>query len=384
MILKCLSSALKSDGHDVATVAAGDLALKLVGFTTFDIIITDYSMPRMDGIKFLEIARERSPGIPVIMITGYGTPETEREAKSKGAFDYLTKPFSLDTLRTSVVNAENYVKARKNVSDLINPNPKFIPYPQIVAGSALMVEVCRKIEALCMTNLPVLFRGERGAGKELLARTIHANNNSKLLPFEKVDCSKWRGDETVGSILGRIKTGGVLFHDIESMPPAAQAELAQILQSGRYTARAGMTPSNLNVRVFSSTIADVEALVKEGRFDGSLWTQFAENTLSIPALRERPEDIRIYIGLTLRNLSTKAGDVAPIELEALEILERYSWPGNLPELEDALRNALTMSKGRQIGLMHLPQEILAKVKAANGNVRTSSETVSSQIVQNAP
>lgn len=137
MVLKCLKSALAADGHDVATVSAGDMALKLVGFQPFDVIITDYAMPGIDGVRFLENAQKKSPNVPIIMITGYGTPETAIEAMEKGAFDYLTKPFSLDALRSTVAAALEYIKARDAIPDLMHPDPTTLPTPMSLQQVAL-------------------------------------------------------------------------------------------------------------------------------------------------------------------------------------------------------------------------------------------------------
>jgi DNA-binding NtrC family response regulator len=123
IILRCLRSALKFDGHEVVTVDAADTALSLVDFPSFDIVITDYAMPRMDGMKFIELAHRLSPGVPVIMITGYGSSGTEDEAKSKGAFGYLPKPFTLDALRNTVEAANTYSKGRRARAELTAPGP---------------------------------------------------------------------------------------------------------------------------------------------------------------------------------------------------------------------------------------------------------------------
>jgi DNA-binding NtrC family response regulator len=193
MVLKCLKSALLADQHDVSTVTAADMALRLVGYIPFDLIIPDYSMPRMDGLKFLEIAQERCPGIPVIMITGYGTAETAIEAMAKGAFDYLTKPFSLDALRSTVMAAQEYVRARKSIGSLTRPGPADLPYCNIVAASAVMKDVCKRISEFARQDCPVLLGGEPGTGKEIVARTIHANSPRKAESFAVIDCTAVSG-----------------------------------------------------------------------------------------------------------------------------------------------------------------------------------------------
>jgi DNA-binding NtrC family response regulator len=364
MILRCLESALKSDGHDIVTVTAADTALKIAGFTSFDIIITDYSMPRMNGLQFLEVTQEKCPGVPVIMITGYGTQDTVNEAVAKGAFDYIAKPFSLDVLRSTVNAANEYVKARKNSLALINPGASVLPYPNIVSASAAMAAVCEKIEAAFTSDTPILIRGEPGTGKSVLARTIHAYGNRKDQTFLKINCAKTRPDDTVGRLIASADGGSLFFADVQTLPPALQEELLSILQTGCYKPGEGEPLAPMTARVLATSTDPLEELAAAGKFNKELLQILEAGTILVSPLRDRPEDVRVHIGLTLRNLNSTPGDVIPIEPDAMLALEKYPWPGNLPELEEALRNAVTMAKGRQIGLAQLPNEILTWAKPA--------------------
>jgi DNA-binding NtrC family response regulator len=364
MILRCLESALRADGHDIVTVTAADTALKIAGFAMFDIIITDYSMPRMDGLKFLEVTQERCPGVPVIMITGYGTQDTMKEAVAKGAFDYIAKPFSLDTLRTTVHAANEYVKARKNSMALINPGASALPYPNIVSASAAMAAVCEKIEVAFTSDTPILIRGEPGTGKSVLARTIHAYGTRKDQTFLKINCARTRPDDTIGKFVASADGGSLFFADIQALPMAMQEELLSILQSGCYRPGEGEPLAPMTARVLATSPEPLEELAADGKFNIELLQIFETGAIQVSPLRDRQEDVRVHIGLTLRNLNSTPGDVIPIEPDALLALEKYPWPGNLPELEEALQTAVTMAKGRQIGLAQLPHEILSWAKPA--------------------
>ena len=359
MILRCLESALKADGHDIVTVTAADMALRIAGFTTFDIIITDYSMPRMDGLKFLEITQQRCPGVPVIMITGYGTQDTVKEAVAKGAFDYIPKPFSLDTLRATVNAANEYVKARKDSLTLIQPGAAVLPYPNIVSASAAMAAVCEKIEMAFTTDTPILIRGPVGTGKSALARTIHAYGGRKDQPFRKINCALMNPEDTIGKLAAAAQGGSLFFSEIQALPRVLQEELLSIFQTGCCKPGEGAPLIPMTARVLATSAAPLEELSKAGKFNHDLLRLLDPGTIQVSPLHDRPEDIRVHIGLILRNLNSTPGDVVPIGPEALLALEKYPWPGNLPELEETLRSAVTMAKGRQIGLAHLPQEILS-------------------------
>jgi DNA-binding NtrC family response regulator len=364
MILNCLKAALTADGHDISTVSAGDLALKLVGFTTYDVIITDYAMPRMDGLTFLETAQTRSPGVPVIMITGHGTADTAMDAMVKGAFDYLTKPFSLEALRTTVGAAVEYVKARKDSSGLTHPSPELLPYPQIVAASPAMVATAKRIDELRRVNVPVLIQGEPGTGKETIARTLHAQGLKKPHAFEKVECLSLAKDEPIGRLFAAAEGGSVFFREVGAISPSVQDQLLRVLLTATYELEPGSPPLPLTARILASTCTPLEPLAASKNFNPDLLGMLTKNTLVIPPLRHRPEDVRAWIGLLLSQTNGKAPDVAPIEPDALLILEHYPWPGNLPELTEAIRTATIMSRGGQIGVGHLPREIVSHVHLA--------------------
>lgn len=361
MILKCLKTALDSDGHDIATVAAGDMALNMLGAIPFDIIITDYAMPRMDGLTFLERANERCPGVPIIMITGYGTADTAMSAMTKGAFDYLTKPFALDDLRSSVIAAEAFIKARRNINAMIEPDPAKIPYINIVAASPAMIDVCGQVQRAAGSDSPVLLHGERGTGKEILARTIHALGSKHDLSIERVNCPDCIEGESVSPFLDSGGIGAVFFREIASMPRGMQDELLSFLQNRSGRTPAGGPLAQSPARVLASSSVPLEPLVEAGGFGAQLASLLTATPITVPPLRARPEDVRVHIGLLLRTLTDQSPDVVPIEPEALVVLERYPWPGNIPELQEVIRSAMTMAQGEIIKPAHLPAEVLRGV-----------------------
>ena len=373
MVLKCIKSALGLDGHDVATVCAADLALKLLGTMSFDIVITDYAMPRMDGVQFLRIAKEKIPDIPVIMITGYGTTDTAIEAMTEGAFDYLPKPFSLKDLRDTVNNANQYVTAKNNVNDMTDPKPDFFRFNNIVAASSVMSDVCDRIILVARNDSPVLIVGQDGTGKELIARTIHQQSNKKNVYFMVVHAGKIPEETTMNDLIHKAWGGTLLLKEVGELPLERQKELSEILMQRTLSDLASDTCVPLNVRVIASASEPLDPQLTGSEFHVELLRQLRINYIEIPPLRRRVEDCRVHIGRILQRTKTKSGKKLTMDPKTLLVLENYSWPGNVPELEETVTNACVLAGDERIKVTHLPPEVVAEVPPEKLRVKQASE-----------
>jgi DNA-binding NtrC family response regulator len=375
MVLKCVKSALSMDKHDVATVCAGDLALKLLGSMPFDIIITDFAMPRMDGLEFLKVAAERCPDVPVIMITGYGTPDTAMQAMSHGAFDYLPKPFSLKSLRDVVGAADKYVSARRKTYRLTEPRDAHFRFGNIVCASPEMNSVCDLIERLANIDSPVLVMGEHGVGKQLAARTIHARSRRKGAPFVRIDCTSLSLESSLSPLLAKAQDGTLFLREIAALPPPLQKDLSATMASGADRMLADGGGKKKNVRVIASTTEPLTPYVSDNAFDSRLLDLLERNTLLIPPLRERADDIRVHLGRALRQGHPEQATLNLIAPEAIQLLLSYSWPGNVSELEETVKDASIMAGGEKIMAEHLPSEL---VEVARKNDTRKDEQIEIQ------
>ncbi len=371
MVLKCVKSALGLDGHDIATVCAADLAIKLLETMSFDIVITDYAMPRMDGIQFLHFAREKIPDVPVIMITGYGTTDTAIEAMTQGAFDYLPKPFSLKDLRETVNNANQYVVTKNTINDQIAPKPECFRFTNIVAASSVMSDVCDRVLLVARNDSPVMIVGQHGTGKELIARTIHAqspNNNTVFLTVRVADIP---AEETMNQLLQKAWGGTLFLQDIGELPPDLQTELSEILMKRTLNDDASETCVPLNVRIIASSSEPLDPALTGKEFNVELLRQI--NYIEIPPLRRRVEDIRIHVGRVLKRAMTRSGNPPTIDPKALLVLENCAWPKNIPELEQTIENACIVAGEKRINISHLPPDLVAQVPEEKLEIKQSFE-----------
>jgi len=352
---RALSAVLERFGLKVSTALDGLQGLTKFRRDVYDLVIADLKMPGMSGVELLKEIKRISPRTPVVLLTAYGTIEGAVEAMKEGAFDFLQKPFSPEVLRDVVSRA---LRPRDQDS------PKSRP---IITQSPLMLEVLDMAREVAKSSAPILITGESGTGKELLARYIHEHSPRSRGPFVAINCaalpeglleSELFGHER-GSFTGAVSQkkgkfelahgGTILLDEISEMPLALQAKLLRVLQEGEIDRVGGLKPIPVDVRPIATSNQDLSERIRQGKFREDLYFRLNVVHLKLPPLREREEDIPLLAEYFLEKYARLNGKpVKEFSPEALEKLSRYSWPGNVRQLENVIHRAVLLARSERI------------------------------------
>ncbi len=374
---RVLGAQLTRDGHEVHLVEDGLAALKCLTENHIDLVITDLKMPGLDGMGLLRKALEMDANLPVVMITAHGTVDNAVEALKTGAFDYVTKPFDQEELRTIVKKAlvTRDLAARDATRADAAPHSRY----GIIGQSPAVLEVYGLIDRVVDSPTTVLVTGESGTGKELVARALHESSTRKNRPFIKVNCaaiprelieSEFFGHER-GAFTGAINakpgrfelaSGGTLFLDeIGAIPLETQVKLLRALQEGEFERVGGVRTIQVDVRLVAATNADLRKQIEEGTFREDLFYRLNVVEVKLPALRDRAFDIPLLVDHFISKYNARLSkSVQGITPEALSLLTSYSWPGNVRELENVIERAVLFTDGSKVQVEHLPAEIGSK------------------------
>ncbi len=376
-----LELTIKKMGHAVLTASNGVEGLEILDANpTIDFVMTDLKMDGLSGVEVLRELGQRRPDVPTMIMTGYGTVETAVEAMKLGAFDFLTKPFSPEVVRFKV-SAALELAAVKKAKRMLEAQNEYLrgeaeerySFAELIGGSEAMRYVFETIERVARTDSAVFIGGESGTGKELVARAIHRHSKRADRPFIKVNCgaltenlleSELFGHER-GAFTGAVRTklgrfeladGGTLFLDeVGDISLSMQVKLLRALQEQEFERVGGETTVRVDVRVVSATNKNLTELVESGAIREDFYYRLHVVPLSLPALRERREDIGLLVGHFIEKLAPRTNPkVRTIADDALGRLLAYSWPGNVRELENAIEQCLVFADGDRIEVATLP------------------------------
>lgn len=367
-ILKML---LEEEGYEVYCARDGNEGLELLSRDIFDLIITDIKMPGVDGFTVLRKAQDISPGTPVIMITAFGTTESAIEAMKLGAYDYVHKPFKIDEIRLVVRKALEKRKLTGEVSVLREKIKTTYELGNIFYKNREMQKLLMILPKIAQSNSNVLITGESGTGKEYFATAIHNLSLRKDMLLVAINCAAlpeglleselfghMRGSFT-GAVqnkqgLFEIADRGTLFLDeIGEMPVNLQAKILRVLESGVFRRVGGTSDIKVDVRVISATNKNLADEISSGHFREDLYYRLNVIRIHIPPLRERKEDLPLFVELFLKKLSPVRRRLSP---DAMKLLLAYPWKGNLRELENVLERAVLMSDREELTADDIPLE----------------------------
>ena len=359
VIRKTLSEILSFEGYKIDEAADGEEGLKRFKDKSYDVVLCDIKMPKLDGIEFLQKAGETSPDVPIIMISGHGNIETAVEAVKKGAYDFISKPPDLNRLLITIRNA---MERNSLVTETKVLKRKVSRVQEMIGESAPIQRIKETIDKVAPTEARILITGENGVGKELVARWVHEKSNRASGPLVEVNCaaiptelieSELFGHEK-GSFTSAVKqrigkfeqaNGGTLFLDeIGDMSLSAQAKVLRALQEGKITRVGADKDINVDVRVIAATNKDLLKEVDEKSFRLDLYHRLSVILIHVPSLNERRDDIPVLVDQFLHDICADYGIAKKnIDEEALKLLQEYDWTGNIRELRNVVERLVILS-----------------------------------------
>ena len=374
-IRKTLSEILSYEGYKIDEAGDGEEGLKKFGDKTYDVVLCDIKMPKLDGIEFLERAREINADVPIIMISGHGNIETAVEAVKKGAFDYISKPPDLNRL---LITLRNALDKQSLVTETKVLKRKVGKVQEMVGESSPIKKIKDTIDKVAPTDARILITGENGVGKELVARWIHEKSNRSSGPMVEVNCAAIPGELIESELFGHEKgsftsaikqrigkfetaNGGTLFLDeIGDMSLNTQAKVLRALQEGKITRVGADKDINVDVRVIAATNKDLLKEVDEKNFRLDLYHRLGVIIIHVPSLNERREDIPPLVDYFLDIIASEYGQPKKaIDKKAIDALQEYNWSGNIRELRNVVERLIILS-GKTISLEDVETYVLPK------------------------
>ncbi len=374
-IRKTLSEILSYEGYKIEEAGDGEEGLRRFREKTFDVVLCDIKMPKLDGIEFLEKVREANTDVPVIMISGHGNIDTAVEAVKKGAYDYIAKPPDLNRLLITIRNAMDKTNLVAETKVL---KRKFGKVDEMIGESAPIEKIRETIDKVAPTEARILVTGENGVGKELVAKWVHEKSSRASAPLVEVNCaaipselieSELFGHEK-GSFTSAVKqrigkfeqahTGTFFLDEIGDMSLNAQAKVLRALQEGRITRVGGDKDINVDVRVIAATNKDLLKEVEEKNFRLDLYHRLSVIIIHVPSLNERRDDIPLLVDKFLSDVCADYGIAKKsIDNDAIQYMQDHNWTGNIRELRNVVERLVILS-GKSITAEDVHTYVLPK------------------------
>jgi len=353
-------------GFDVVSTSDPVEAVHIIEDIDFDIVLTDLKMPKIDGLQFMEIVKNKNKDIPVILITAHGTVELAVEAIKKGAYDFVQKPFDPDELILTIKRASDLVDLIKE-NKLLQEKVKVAEQDDLLGENIKIREIKGIINKICNIDATVLIEGETGTGKELVAKLIHKKSYRKESNFLPINCGALSENLLEAELFGYEKgaftganfqkkglfesvgEGTIFLDEINSTTESFQIKLLRVLQEKQIMRVGGIKPIDINARIIVASNKPLEEEVKKGNFRKDLFYRLNLIQIKIPPLRERKDDIQLLAHYFLRKFTIKySKDIKTISVESIKKLNEYNWPGNVRELENVIERAVIMSDDKEL------------------------------------
>ena len=367
-----LAQALREASHDVDEAPNGNAAIERLHEGFFDVVVSDLKMGGSTGLDVLKTAKTLHPNCAVILMTAFGSVSTAVEAMKAGAFDYVQKPFEIEEMEVKIAKALEMRQMQNQIDYLRHAQGDIYEFDRIIGSSGALEKVLGVVRKVAKSNTTVLVRGETGTGKELIAGAIHHNSHRAARNFIKVNCAALQENLLESELFGHEKgaftgadkqrigrfeqaDGGTLFLDeIGDMSANTQAKILRVLQEHEFERLGGTRTLKVDVRLIAATNRELTSMVASGGFREDLYYRLNVVTIEMPPLRERKDDIGALTNFFVRRFSGELKKkIQGVDNDALKLLMRYHWPGNIRELENAIERAMLLTDGPQIRMEDL-------------------------------
>ena len=367
-----LKTFLEDEGYTVSEAATGEDALEALKSGQYQLVLLDMRLPGMTGIDVLKQIKDKQGEVPVIIMTAHGSPNIAIQASSLGAYSYITKPFELDDVLHSIDRYFERLSLMEEVRTLRSQIEPRDPSERIIGNSPAMHEIYMVIGRTAASEATVLITGETGTGKELVAHVLHSNSTYRHGPLVKVNCAALPETLLESELFGHEKgaftnaitqrkgrfemahKGTIFLDEIGEMTLSTQRKLLRVLQEREFERVGGSIPIKVDTRVIAATNKNLEVEVEAGRFREDLYYRLNVIRLSMPALRERKDDIPLLVEHFLdKHRYSASTPPARISEEAMQALIKHDWPGNVRELENTIQRAVVMSQGGVVTSHHI-------------------------------